>query len=120
LAEAHSHTENPALNCCSIVKPANHLSAVLGTKRFAEGVTRSFASWLLTGQLVFTAETAMNMLLNHAHTVPTPPSARSELPIPPALDQLVLSCLAKNPADRPQSAKERNRAPAQVDITRLT
>jgi serine/threonine-protein kinase len=71
--------------------------------------TGCVAYWLLTGQLVFTAETAMNMLLNHAHTVPTPPSARSELPIPPALDQLVLSCLAKNPAERPQSARELSR-----------
>jgi hypothetical protein len=38
--------------------------------------------------------------------MPTSPSARSELPIPPALDQLVMSCLAKSPAERPQSAKE--------------
>jgi serine/threonine-protein kinase len=71
--------------------------------------TGCVAYWLLTGQLVFTAETAMDMLMNHAHTVPTPPSARSELPIPPALDQLVLSCLAKDPAARPQSAKELSR-----------
>jgi hypothetical protein len=29
-----------------------------------------------------------------------------ELAIPPALDEAVLSCLAKNPADRPASAIE--------------
>jgi eukaryotic-like serine/threonine-protein kinase len=71
--------------------------------------TGCVAYWLLTGQLLFKAETAMEMVLKHAQSVPTPPSARSELPIPPALDQLVLSCLAKDPAARPQSARELSR-----------
>jgi serine/threonine-protein kinase len=66
--------------------------------------TGCVAYWLLTGELVFTAETAMGVLLHHAHTPPISPSRRSELPIPPALDALVMSCLAKDPADRPQSA----------------
>jgi hypothetical protein len=68
--------------------------------------TGCVAYWLLTGQLVFTAETSIALLMHHVHTPPVPPSARCELPIPPGLDRLVLSCLAKNPADRPQSAKE--------------
>jgi serine/threonine-protein kinase len=71
--------------------------------------TGCVAYWLLTGQLVFTAETSMDMMLKHAHSVPTPPSARSELPIPAALDDLVLACLAKDPATRPQSARELSR-----------
>jgi serine/threonine-protein kinase len=68
--------------------------------------TGCVAYWLLTGQLVFTAKTPMALLLEHAHTPPLPPSARAELPVPAALDDLVLSCLAKEPAARPQSAKE--------------
>ena len=76
--------------------------------------TGCVAYWLLTGKLVFEADTAMRTLLHHAHTPPTPPSERSELPIPPALDQLVLSCLAKNPADRPQSAGELSRRLAAI------
>ena len=68
--------------------------------------TGCVAYWLLTGELVFTAETAMALLLHHAQTPPTPPSARTELTIPVALEQLVLSCLAKDPAARPQSARE--------------
>jgi plasmid stabilization system protein ParE len=68
--------------------------------------TGCLAYWLLTGQLVFTGETAMALLLQHAQTPPTPPSTHTELPIPAALDQLVLSCLAKDPAERPQSARE--------------
>ena len=68
--------------------------------------TGCVAYWLLTGQVPFTADTAMGILLHHAGTTPTPPSSRSALSIPDALDQLVLSCLAKNPADRPQTASE--------------
>ena len=68
--------------------------------------TGCVAYWLLTGQLVFTAETPMGLLLHHAQTPPIPPSARTDLPIPRALEDLVLSCLAKDPANRPQSARE--------------
>jgi len=72
------------------------------------------AYWLLTGELVFTADTAMGVLLHHARTAPVPPSQRSELKIPPALDQLVMSCLAKDPAERPQSARELSRRLADI------
>jgi serine/threonine-protein kinase len=68
--------------------------------------TGCVAYWLLTGQFVFTADTSMGLLLQHAQTPATRPSARTELPIPQALDDLVLSCLAKDPAKRPQSARE--------------
>ena len=68
--------------------------------------TGCVAYWLLTGQFVFTAETPMALVLKHAQTPPPPPSTRTSVPIPAALDALVLSCLAKEPADRPQSARE--------------
>jgi serine/threonine-protein kinase len=71
--------------------------------------TGCVAYWLLTGQLVFTADTPMGLLLHHAKTPPTPPSALTELPIPPMLEALVMSCLAKDPAERPQSARELSR-----------
>jgi len=64
------------------------------------------AYWLLTGETVFTADTPIAVIMHHVQTAPVPPSLRSEMPIPAALDALVLSCLAKNPADRPQSAKD--------------
>jgi eukaryotic-like serine/threonine-protein kinase len=67
------------------------------------------AYFLLTGQLVFAAGTPMEALVHHAYTTPTPPSQRTEMPIPPALDGLVMACLAKQPGDRPQSAKELSR-----------
>jgi serine/threonine-protein kinase len=64
------------------------------------------AYWLLTGQLVFTADTAMKLLLAHAHTPPEAPSSRTEMPIPQDLDALVLACLAKDREHRPKSARD--------------
>jgi serine/threonine-protein kinase len=68
--------------------------------------TGCVAYWLLTGQLVFTANTPMQMLVAHAHTPPEPPSSRTETPIPRDLDALVLSCLAKDREHRPKSARD--------------
>ena len=48
----------------------------------------------------------MAMALAHVSEVPRPPSERSEVAIPPALDALILQCLAKDPAGRPASALE--------------
>jgi serine/threonine-protein kinase len=64
------------------------------------------AYWLLTGRLVFQAPNAIQLMYQHANTPPVPPSQRSELEISPALDSVILSCLAKLPEDRPQSAAE--------------
>ena len=60
--------------------------------------------WLLTGQLVFAGKTAMEVLVHHAHTAPTPPSQRSELSIASEIDDLILWCLEKEPDKRPQEA----------------
>jgi serine/threonine-protein kinase len=68
--------------------------------------TGCVAYWLLTGQLVFTGDTSMALLMHHVHTPPPRASTRTEQPIPAGLDQLILSCLAKDPGERPQSARE--------------
>ena len=62
------------------------------------------AYWLITGQLVFEGRTAMETMTQHAREAPVAPSARSELEVPPALDRIILACLAKNPDDRLASA----------------
>jgi serine/threonine-protein kinase len=62
------------------------------------------AYYLLTGQLVFDADTPIKMLMHHVQTPPVPPSQRTELRIPRALDDLVMACLEKNPDNRPQDA----------------
>lgn len=68
------------------------------------------AYYLLTGQVVFDAANALQMLAKHLREAPVPPSRRTALPVPPALDRLVLACLAKAPEDRPRSAGELGRA----------
>jgi hypothetical protein len=64
------------------------------------------AYWLLTGQMVFEADSPLRMLIQHIQGTPIPPSIRSGRPIPPALEDLVLRCLAKKPADRPATADD--------------
>jgi serine/threonine-protein kinase len=64
------------------------------------------AYYLLTGQHVFEADTPMKMFVQHLNTPPVPPSLRTELPIPPEIDRLVLACLEKDPNLRPQNASE--------------
>jgi serine/threonine-protein kinase len=70
---------------------------------YALGCVAYFA---LTGQLVFEAENSMKLLLQHLHATPIRPSERTELPIPPQLEDLILACLEKDPANRPQDAGE--------------
>jgi serine/threonine-protein kinase len=65
--------------------------------------------WLLTGQLVFQAPNAIQLMYQHANAPPVPPSRKSELDIPPAMDSLILACLAKHPEERPQNASELSR-----------
>jgi len=62
------------------------------------------AYWLVTGKLVFEGETGMKVMFAHAHSSPAPPSSRTELPIPAALEALILECLEKDPKKRPSSA----------------
>jgi serine/threonine-protein kinase len=71
----------------------------------------------LTGAQVFSADNAMGLLLQHTQTPPVAPSSRSVQPIPPALDRIVLDCLAKEPADRPASAQELSRRLSTVPVS---
>ncbi len=64
------------------------------------------AYWLLTGQLVFTADTAMRLLFKHVQEAPVAPSQVTEVEIPAELETIVMACLAKAPEDRPQSAAD--------------
>jgi eukaryotic-like serine/threonine-protein kinase len=62
------------------------------------------AYYLLTGRLVFEGSSAIQMMARHLQEAPVPPSHRTEQFVPAALDHLILACLAKQPAGRPQSA----------------
>jgi serine/threonine-protein kinase len=74
------------------------------------------AYFLMSGSLVFEADSVMQMLVKHLSAAPIPLSQRTELPIAPALEQIVMACLAKDPADRPQSAEALSRLLAAVQI----
>ena len=62
--------------------------------------------FLLSGTMVFEDTNPMKVALKHVQAAPEPPSARTELPIPPDLERVVLRCLEKAPAARPASAAE--------------
>ena len=62
------------------------------------------AYWLLTGRVVFEAETALEMITHHLQSAPAHPSMYAETAVLKGLDRLVLRCLEKAPVDRPASA----------------
>jgi eukaryotic-like serine/threonine-protein kinase len=53
------------------------------------------AYWLVTGQRVFEANTLMQVLFDHASTPPPRPHTRTELTIPPDLEQVIMDCLER-------------------------
>ena len=67
---------------------------------------------LFTGQLPIQGQTYAEILAKQIVVTPEPPSTLA--PLPPALDRLIMSCLAKEPAARPQTAGELNAALAAI------
>jgi eukaryotic-like serine/threonine-protein kinase len=62
---------------------------------------------LLSGRLPFAGRSTMDLLLAHVTEEPPPLSvATNDLNLPPALEDVIRQCLAKNPDDRPRSARQ--------------
>jgi len=59
----------------------------------------------LTGQLPFMGDSAVAVALQHVGSKP-PPIRRHNPSVSPALEQLIMRALAKNPSERPATAKE--------------
>ncbi len=60
---------------------------------------------LLAGRPPFTGDTPVAIAYKQVNETPVPPSAHNP-EVPPQLDAVVMKCLAKNPANRYQSAEE--------------
>ncbi len=60
--------------------------------------------YLVTGQRPFEGDHPMQVILKHIGSDPVPPSVRLGRPVPAVLEALLLRCLAKRPADRPDDA----------------
>lgn len=76
------------------------------------------AYWLLTGHLVFDGESPLAMIADHARTPPAPPSEKTELEIPAALERVVMRCLEKDPGRRPATADDVAAELAACDVAR--
>ncbi|MBA3541032.1 MAG: protein kinase [Deltaproteobacteria bacterium] len=61
--------------------------------------------FLLTGKRVFEGKNPLEICLKHVTAAPVPPSSISAIHIPARLEAIVMQCLAKAPADRPESAR---------------
>ncbi len=62
--------------------------------------------WMLTGHLVFEAPSAAELLAEHLHARPKRPSERIGESVPEDLEDLIMSCLEKEPSLRPKSARD--------------
>jgi serine/threonine protein kinase len=62
--------------------------------------------FLLTGQTVFQAGSLSELCRQHLSTVPMLPSQRLGTPIAEDLENAIMACLDKNPARRPQTARD--------------
>jgi serine/threonine-protein kinase len=61
---------------------------------------------LLAGKPAFDGASVVEVCARILHETPAPPSERGGGSVPPALEELVLACLSKDPGARPQSALE--------------
>jgi tRNA A-37 threonylcarbamoyl transferase component Bud32 len=66
--------------------------------------------FLVTGQPLFEWLTLGEVLMHQVKDMPLPPSERLGKPVSPDLEQLLMRCLAKNPATRPVNARELDEA----------
>ncbi len=63
------------------------------------------AYYLLTASHVFEGKSVVEICRHHLETPPTLPSERASRILEPALEALVISCLAKSKSERPASAR---------------
>lgn len=70
---------------------------------YAVGATGYF---LLTGRPPFVSDNLVELLRMHSMESPLPPSQRLGRPVSEELEAAIMACLEKNPANRPQTARD--------------
>jgi serine/threonine protein kinase/CHASE1-domain containing sensor protein len=95
----------------SIVGTPHYMAPEIVLGRGASASTDLYALgavgyYMLTATEVYPAETLMGVIARHVSDPPDPPSARLGRLVPPALEAVLLSCLAKTATERPSSASE--------------
>ena len=66
--------------------------------------------FLVTGEALFDCLTLGEVLMHQVKDLPVRPSERLGKPVSPDLEELLMRCLAKNPASRPANARELDEA----------
>ena len=66
----------------------------------------AIAYYLLTGRHVFVGDNMVEVLSQHLHKKPAPPSEVLGHAVSPELERIVLACLEKSQEDRPADARE--------------
>lgn len=112
-----------------------YANAVVGTPLYIspEGIQRpqevdaradlysfgALAYFLVTGRPPFLGGSMVEVCMHHLQSTPErPTSIVRDLPI--ELERVILSCLAKDPAERPESAAELRRALARIELADWT
>jgi serine/threonine-protein kinase len=72
--------------------------------------------FLLTGSEVFQGTSVVALCIAHLHETPQRPSERLQRALPADLEQLILSCLEKDPGQRPASAAALRQALLACDV----
>jgi predicted Ser/Thr protein kinase len=76
--------------------------------------------FLLTGRPVFQGDSMYDICMQQVNGTPLPMSEARGEPVPKALEEIILSCLAKDKDDRPASGQALADALDQLDVTRWT
>jgi serine/threonine protein kinase len=63
------------------------------------------AYFMVTGKRVFDGKTAVDVCVQHVTATPVRPSEVAEQPVPAELEEIILRCLAKSPAERPTAVE---------------
>jgi beta-lactam-binding protein with PASTA domain/predicted Ser/Thr protein kinase len=110
IARALTSTASTMTQTAAVIGTAHYLSPEQARGEHVDARSDVYSAGcmlyeLLTGGPPFTGDTAVAVAYQHVREDPVPPS-RIESDVPPAVDAIVLKAMAKNPANRYQTAAD--------------